>query len=254
MEKIKKFINNYENKDWLSIQMLQIMGDKNIELYNHNTQAYYHPASLIKIFNAYLAAKIFATKIPEELLEAIKESLRVSDNDALSLVLDYNSQSLSGRSLEEKELEIFLEKRKSISDFFVGQGFSSNIQLACKCFEFAHYGSDRQALELLGPNQINIEDGTKIMLRLYKEEKKFFEFMQRDLNNTNDQEVNFIGKGIKDLEISNFYSKAGWNSHVRHDIAIFDYKEKQYLMSIFSKNLSEDKNLISKIASLIISF
>jgi len=212
----------------------------------------FHPASLIKLFNSYLAYLQIGKQKNPEILRAIKESLKVSDNDALGLLVDFNSNTNSGPDLSQIQLAKFLQARGTITKYFRDKKYSKNLKLACKCFSFGPFGRDRQLIEIDGANQISVEDASKIILEIYNKSPQLLEFMKRDFKDKEDVQTKFITAGIY-KKAKNIFSKAGWNSKVRHDTAIFTINKQEYLMTILTKGLSKRKSLIAQIASSLVS-
>ena len=205
---------------------------KSGEVYQENPDTIYHPASLLKLFVAVMASELLEDS--EEKERALKASLRDSDNDALAYLVDelyYHHESHCNTEEENhcerlspslrakrSNLNNILQKRQAITKYFTERGYSSQLRLHNKCFSFDYYGTEKQILEELGPNQITINDAAKIMLEIYNKHPKLLEYMQRNLDDQDDyQAQNFIGKS---LEAQTFYSKAGWNSKVKHDCCI----------------------------------
>ena len=78
---------------------------------------------------------------------------------------------------------------------------------------------------------------------------------------TEDYQVQaFSGQVIaRKFQIDNIYSKAGWNSKVRHDAVFFSITEEhetvspsQYILTVLTKNLSYDEEILQKIVTEIL--
>jgi hypothetical protein len=84
--------------------------------------------------------------------------------------------------------------------------------------------------------------------------------------NTEDYQVQaFSGKVLAEkFKIENIYSKAGWNSKVRHDAVLFSINKddenaengvcerSQYILTVLTKNLSHDEEILQEIAREVI--
>lgn len=249
-------------------------------IYHHFQQLdlSYHPASLIKLFHAYLAkykiqssaADFARQKIDEsesfaspnhldDVYQAIDAALRESDNDALSYLMDYNSGVCSGPRLDADDLEVFKEARGAVTQFFQQRGYSKQLNLAGKCFSFAPYGREKQiSLEDggLGRNRILIQDALQIMMAIRADFPELLLALKRDINDDNDIQTQFIAKGLRDYKdsIKEFYSKAGWTSRVRHDAALIKTNDNKELITvIMTKNLSQFEELIPYITAKVFS-
>jgi hypothetical protein len=61
------------------------------------------------------------------------------------------------------------------------------------------------------------------------------------------------------LKVTSIYSKAGWNSKVRHDAVLFSInaeigvgERSQYILTILTKNLSHDEEIVQEIARKVL--
>lgn len=253
------------------------LGEPPMTYYHLHGAENYHPASLIKLFQAYLAkyniqsnvADFAREKIAEpdsfassnhmeDVYQAIEASLKDSDNDALSYLVDYNSGVCSGPRLDEEDFAVFKEARGELSEFFHERGYSKSLNIPGKCFSFAPYGRETQlSLETggLGTNSISVQDAVQIMYATKVDFPELLESLRRDLDDTEDEQVQFIATGLRCYsdQIEAYYSKAGWTSRVRHDVAyIKTSKTEEYILAIMTKNLSECTDLIPEIAERVI--
>lgn len=260
----------------ISVYLEELGANSFIKTDNLFPQEYYYPASLIKLFNSYLAKYKLQLKLPDLIVEknpkspdfgqrnflddvydAIHESLRSSDNDALGFLVDFNSDTCSGLRLDTKEFSKFKDARQSISDFFIARGYSKKINLANKCFSFAPYGRERQLVfeeNGLGSNSMRIDDVARVMLDIILNYPELLQSMQRTIGDSADEQTGFIAKGLEPIadRVSAFYSKAGWTSRVRHDSAYIKMKNSQeFIFVIMTKNLSQFPDLIPEITQQV---
>ena len=232
-----------------------------------------------------------------ELSRAIHESISASDNDALAFLVDYlaaypwdynlinikNTLKFTPDKQSHDILNKILNSRLQINKFFFGKGFSEKINLVNKCFSFDYYGKEKQIYEALGHNQINNRDLIKLLILIEKNFPLILNSMKRVLENNEDYENAEIGvplhahdipSGIintedyqvqafsakvlaEEFKVKSIYSKAGWNSKVRHDAVLFSIEENvengavqqsQYILTILTKNLSHDEEILQEIA------
>jgi hypothetical protein len=230
-----------------------------------------------------------------ELSRAIHESISASDNDALAFLVDYlaaypwdynlinieNTLKLTPDKQSQDILNKILNSRLQINKFFLEKGFSEKINLVNKCFSFDYYGKEKQIYEALGHNQINNRDLIKLLILIEKDFPLILNSMKRVLEN-NDHDTNaeigvprhapdipsgiintedyqvqaFSGKVLADeFKVKSIYSKAGWNSKVRHDAVLFSInaeigvcERSQYILTVLTKNLSHDEEILQEIA------
>jgi hypothetical protein len=232
-----------------------------------------------------------------ELSRAIHESISASDNDALAFLVDYlaaypwdynlinteNALKLTPDKQPQDILNKILHSRLAINKFFLEKGFSEKINLVNKCFGFDYYGKERQIYEALGHNQISNRDLITLLILIEKDFPLILNSMKRTLENNEDDEnaeigvplhahdipssiINtedyqvqaFSGKVLADeFKVKSIYSKAGWNSKVRHDAVLFSIEENaengavqpsQYILTVLTKNLSHDEEIVQEIA------
>lgn len=252
----------------------------------HNLDKYYHPASILKLFTAVILEDQYLggasmmdlkdiKKIESErsLRKALIASIQDSDNDALAYIIDVLSPFKADYNfLAENDLEDLVLERQSINLFFQSRGFSSQINVANKCFGFDYYGKEEQLLERLGVNKITAQDLIDLLVMIEAAYPKTFKAMHRKLSlenaasedtkkeipssiiNTQDYQIeSFAGKLIRNkLQIKEIYSKAGWTSKVRHDAVIFDYQDARYILIVMTEGFSNSPELLQKLAEFML--
>ncbi len=264
----------------ISLALEKLNTDLASTIYHHfpTESALYHPASLIKLFNAYLAkyklqtgaahllnehmrgANTFGQKTHmDDVYDAIDAALRLSDNDALSYLVDFNSEAYSGPRLDAAEFALFKRDRNSISEFFRNKsGYSKSLNIPGKCFSFAPYGREVQlSLEEggLGRNSMEITDAVQIMKDIISDYPELLQSIRRKIDNPADEQCQFIAKGLIPYQeqISYYASKAGWTSRVRHDVAYFKTNDgDDYILVIMTRGLSQFTELIPSISKKVL--
>lgn len=273
IESIKETVKANHDPDINISIWLEKFGDEAIS-YHHYPTAFYHPASLIKLFSAYLAKYKLQTEAAhllnehmsgdnsfgqkthmDDVYDAIDAALRLSDNDALSYLLDFNTGACSGPRLSAAEFELFKRERNAFSEFFRKKpGYSKSLNIPGKCFSFAPYGREVQlSLEEggLGRNSMEITDAAQIMKDIISDYPELLQSIRRKIDNPADEQCQFIAKGLipHQDKISYYASKAGWTSKVRHDVAYFKTPDNsEYIMVIMTRGLSQFTELIPSIS------
>lgn len=226
-------------------------------------------------------------KLITEVKRAIKASIKDSDNDALAYLIDFlTAQPYDYNFIPaEDALKKLSTERCKINEFFRTQGFSHNLNIANKCFSFDYYGKEKQVIELIGANQVTNRDLIKLLIKIKTESDLVLNSMHRAVkaqkaiseNQADDekaeitapQHVQNISSSIIDtneyqveafspriladaLKIEELFSKAGWNSRVRHDTLIFKFRDKDFILSILTKNLSQDESILQDLVVSII--
>ena len=252
-ESLDQFLKAQELKDDQAITVF-FKDFADDAVYKFNEEQLYYPASLIKLFAAYMAqAKVqeqnqkqnFDEFTKSDINLAIKNSLKESDNDALSLLYDFISESNSG-IYDAVSFADFKAARNLITQNFKAQGYSQDLALHNKCYSFAPYGCDLKLLEEQGSNQVSVSDIEKITSAIISEQPELLNFMAR---NGSCIQSEFIYQGLGGIDMDFYFSKAAWTSTVRHDVAYFSVEDKKYLLVILTKALSEQKDLVAQISS-----
>ncbi|HEX9164241.1 MAG TPA: serine hydrolase [Thermoanaerobaculia bacterium] len=220
---------------------------------DYHGDAPFYPASVIKIFfmsDIFLRKKFDVPDVPR----AMREMIGVSDNDATAYILDILAGTEPGPDLQGKDLQRFIEKRRSINQDFARLGY--DISAMCKPWSFGPYGRD---LQVLGPNRENRNRLTSnataslitwIARRHAPDSEVMLDFLFRPLNPTRpeeDQVKEFIGEALP--AGAKEWSKAGWTSEVRHDVAYLEFPDKRKIvLAIYTRGQAADTKMIPAIA------
>ncbi len=268
IDSIREVVNANHDPDINISIWFEKLGNEPL-IYHHFPTTVYHSASLIKLFNAYLAkyklqtgaahllnehlrgSNTFGQKTHmDDVYDAIDAALRLSDNDALSYLVDFNTGAYSGPRLDAAEFALFKRDRNAISEFFRKKpGYSRSLNIPGKCFSFAPYGREVQlSLEEggLGRNSMEINDAVQIMKDIISDYPELLQSIRRKIDNPADEQCQFIAKGLIPYQdkINYYASKAGWTSRVRHDVAYIKIAEQEYFLAIMTRGLSEYTELI----------
>src|SRR5215203_6890700 len=100
----------------------------------------FYPASLIKLF---FMVETFRQEEPSaEVERALREMIHLSDNDATAYLVDVISGTTGGPELEGEALQNFIERRRTINQYFVTAGY--DISAMMKPWSFGPYGREMQ--------------------------------------------------------------------------------------------------------------
>ena len=109
---------------------------------DYHGDAPFYPASVIKLF---VMAEVFRQgKHTPEIDRALREMIRVSDNDATAYLLDVLTGTTAGPELEGKALADFIDRRRALNRTFEKQGY--DISMMMKPWSFGPYGREMQLL------------------------------------------------------------------------------------------------------------
>ena len=115
---------------------------------DYHGDASFYPASLVKLF--FMVETYHQGKLTPEIERALREMIRVSDNDAAAFLLDVLTDTASGSELEGTALEEFIERRRKLNRYFASLGY--DISAMIKPWSFGPFGRDMQ---IMGENKVN---------------------------------------------------------------------------------------------------
>lgn len=196
-----------------------------------------YPASVVKLFH--LVFLLHQESVGEidwttELERAVTDMIVDSSNDATALVVDTYSDTTGGPELAPADLEVWMTKRADIDRWFAAQGFPGII-VRQKTWNEAPYGRERQGY---GPdwalrNSLSPNACRDLLTRIWEDRigtPAACERVRTHLHRpeigpsaTNPQARDFIGRAL--TPPTRLYSKAGYVSTHRHDVAVLDFCE-----------------------------
>jgi beta-lactamase class A len=216
----------------------------------------FYPASVVKLF--FLADVYHQKKEAEpDVDRAMKEMIRVSDNDATAFLIDTLTDTCSGPELQGRALNKFIEKRGEVNRWYASMGY--DISAMAKPWSFGPFGRDMQ---LLGPNRerrnrSSANSIASLLLWIVRgravsraASSAMMAFLERPLNplrSDENQVKEFLGEALPPT--ARLWSKAGWTSEVRHDAAYVELPNgKKYVVVIFTRGAADDTKLLPAVA------
>ncbi|WP_138499940.1 serine hydrolase [Nostoc sp. PA-18-2419] len=235
-----------------------------------------YPASLVKLFylvavNEWLEKGMSQTS--KELERALRDMIIDSSNDATSLVVDILTGTTSGPELASAPFETWKYQRNIVNRYYQSLGWQEieTINICQKTWGDGPYGRERAFVgELLeNRNMLTTNAIAKLLHSIVggvavssARSQAMMALLKRSLEDLpTDSEENqitgFLGGGLtQDAQI---WSKAGWTSQVRHDIAYIELpNQRPYLLVVFTEGKAQAKNrdilpFISKLVAQAIS-
>ncbi len=212
---------------------------REVKFSSHRGGQAVYPASVVKLFYAaYLADSLSRKKLKmtPELERAARDMIVDSNNDATGLVLDTITGTTGGPELTGKPWDDWQSKRRVVNRFFADRGYE--LVNACqKTWNEGPYGRDRA---FYGPNfenrnRLSPDACAKLMAEIAGVKKLGVRAMEdvdadRTLWLKTLLRRSALGEGPLDSQTKEFsgealptgsklYSKAGWTSNTRHDVA-----------------------------------
>lgn len=232
-----------------------------------------YPASVVKMF--YLVAlhqqlEKGKVKITPEIERAMRDMIVDSSNEATQFILDVITDTSSGSELSPEKLEKWAKKRNAVNRYFASLDYQ-NINVCQKTFCEDAYGREQQfrGKDGINRNKLTTNATARLMTEIIlgkavtpKRTKQMLELMKRDwevkegkMFDGDSQSHGFTGIALKDLNLigTKLFSKAGWTSKTRHDVAYIETPNGQKLvLCVFTENHAEERNIIPNIEKIIL--
>jgi beta-lactamase class A len=232
-----------------------------ISSYNGDVPMY--PASVVKMFYMVYAEHLVNTgkiKRTAEFDRAMQDMIKDSNNDATGLILDTITGTTGGSELEPKELSEWMKKRQSVNEWFASQGYQG-VHCCQKTWNEGPYGREKQGY---GPknelrNSLTADSCAKLLTSIMQNRvlkvdscERMRSLLKRDpMNNNDEQVVSFTG-GLLPKEAI-LYSKAGWTSSVRHNVAYVKFADKEKVFAVFTKHRPSETKLMKYLSQEVIN-
>ena len=227
-----------------------------------------YPASVVKLFYLVAAHRWLEDKKIEqtpELTRAIKDMIVDSSNEATQYVLDVVTHTTGGYELPPKEMEQWQYQRNAVNRYFSSLGYT-NINVNQKTFCEDAYGRERVSRGPNGENRNKLTtDATARLLMEIVTGKAanpartaaIMELLKREYtgqsNDADDQGHGFTGIALQGREGFRLWSKAGWTSTTRHDVAYVEMPDGgRFVLATFTSNHSNDREIIPTVARVVI--
>jgi beta-lactamase class A len=246
--------------DNLAITVVDVTRPELLARGDYHGDAPFYPASVIKLF--YMAETFHQKKETEKDVDrALKEMIRISDNDATAFILDTISDTCSGPWLEGRALAKFIDKRRVVNKWLQPMGY--DVSAMMKPWSFGPFGRDVQALGENKENRNRASANAVASLLLWIVRGRavsrgasgvMMGLLERPLNpprGDENQVKEFIGEALPPT--AHLWSKAGWTSEVRHDAAYVELPGgKKLVVVIFTRGTADDVKLVPAIAKHVL--
>ena len=242
------------NADNLALSVIDLTKPESPVRADYHGDASFYPASIVKLF--FMVAAFHQDHFTPEVERALREMIRVSDNDAAAFLVDVLTNTSSGPELEGKALEEFLDRRRSLSRYFGSLGYDVSVFL--KPWSFGPFGRDMQ---ILGDNKINRNRASansvpSLLLWIVRRHaisaqasEAMLALLERPLappRPDENQVKDFFGESLPPG--SGLWSKEGDTDEVRHDAAYVELPGgRKYIIVILTRGAADDKSLLPAI-------
>jgi beta-lactamase class A len=265
---LDRFADKKLQENELSITLIDLRDPKRPVTASFRGNERVYPASVVKLF--YLVAThrwLEDKKIEQtpELTRAVRDMIVDSSNEATQYVLDVLTHTTGGYELPPKEMEEWQYQRNAVNRYFSSLGYT-NINVNQKTFCEDAYGRERVSRGPNGENRNKLTtDATARLLMEIVTGKianpartaAMMELLKRDYTgtstDTDDQAHGFTGIALQGREGFRLWSKAGWTSTTRHDVAYVEMPDGgKFVLATFTSNHSNDREIIPTVARVVI--
>jgi Beta-lactamase enzyme family len=221
-----------------------------------------YPASVVKLFYLVAAQEWLEkgmTQPSQELDRAMRDAIAESSNDATSLMVDVLSGTTSGPELPSGPFDTWKYQRQIVNRYYQSLGWTEleTINICQKTWCDGPYGRERafygQMLE--NRNMLTTNATAKLLHSIVggvavssMRSQSMMGLLKRDIDPNllpqdveEDQVTGFLGAGLP--QNAKLWSKAGWTSQVRHDVAYIEVPDvRPYLLVVFTEGKTQAKS------------
>jgi len=264
---LDRFADKKLQESELSITLIDLRDPKRPVTASFRGNERVYPASVVKLF--YLVAThrwLEDKKIEQtpELTRAVRDMIVDSSNEATQYVLDVLTHTTGGYELPPKEMEEWQYQRNAVNRYSSSLGYT-NINVNQKTFCEDAYGRERVSRGPNGENRNKLTtDATARLLMEIVTGKianaartaAMMELLKREYTgtgtDTDDQGRGFTGIALQGREGFRLWSKAGWTSTTRHDVAYVETPDGgKFVLATFTSNHSNDREIIPTVARVV---
>jgi beta-lactamase class A len=263
-----RFAEKNLKEDQLSITLIDMRDPKRPVTASFRGNERIYPASVVKMFYLVAVHRWLEDKQIEqtpELTRAVRDMIVDSSNEATQYVVDVLTRTTSGYELPPKEMEEWQYKRNAINRYFTSMGYS-NINVNQKTFCEDAYGRESVSRGPKGENRNKLTtDATARLLMEIVTGKvanpartaAMMDLLKRDYakqtSDTDDQGRGFTGMALLGREGFRLWSKAGWTSTTRHDVAYIEMPDGgKFVLATFTSGHSNEREIIPTVARVVI--
>lgn len=227
-----------------------------------------YPASVSKLFYLVAAHRWLEDKkieLTPELTRALRDMIVDSSNEATQYVVDVITHTTSGYELPPKEMEEWQYKRNAVNRYFAQLGYT-NININQKTFCEDAYGRERVSRGPNGENRnkLTTDATARLMMEIVTGKianpartAQMMDLLKRDYSgksgDTDDQGSGFTGMALKGRQGYRLWSKAGWTSTTRHDVAYIEMPDGgKFVLATFTTDHSRNREIIPAVARVVI--
>jgi beta-lactamase class A len=265
---LARFADKNLQEKQLSITLIDLRNPERPVTASYRGNERIYPASVVKLFYLVAAHRWLEDKkieLTPELTRALRDMIVDSSNEATQYVLDVLTHTTSGYELPPKEMDEWQYKRNAVNRYFSELGYT-NINVNQKTFCEDAYGRERVSRGPNGENRnkLTTDATARLMMEIVtgKAANPARTAMMMDLlkrsytgssSDGDDQGHGFTGIALKGVEAARLWSKAGWTSTTRHDVAYIEMPDGQkFVLATFTTEHANEREIIPTVARAVI--
>ena len=265
---LDRFADKKLQESELSITLIDLRDPKRPVTASFHGNERVYPASVVKLFYLVAAHRWLEDKKIEqtpELTRALRDMIVDSSNEATQYVVDVLTHTTSGYELPPKEMEEWQDKRNAVNRYFSSLGYT-NINVNQKTFCEDAYGRERVSRGPNGENRNKLTTGAtaRLMMEIVTGKAAnaartaaMMELLKRDYTgqstDPDDQGHGFSGIALQGRTGFRLWSKAGWTSTTRHDVAYVETPDgAKFVLATFTTNHANEREIIPAVARVVI--
>ena len=257
---LERFADKKLEASQLSITLIDLRDQQHPLTASFRGNERIYPASVVKLFYLVAAHRWLEDKKIEdtpELKRALRDMIVDSSNEATQYVVDVLTHTTGGYELPPKEMEEWQYQRNAVNRYFAGLGYT-NINVNQKTFCEDAYGRERVSRGPNGEtrNKLTTDAVARLMMEIVTGKAAnpartamMMDLLKRDYTGTStdndDQGHGFSGIALKGVEGARLWSKAGWTSTTRHDVAYIELPDgRKFVLATFTTEHANDRDII----------
>jgi beta-lactamase class A len=265
---LERFADKKLQESELSITLIDLRDAKRPVTASFHGNERIYPASVVKLFYLVAAHRWLEDKKIEqtpELTRALRDMIVDSSNEATQYVVDVLTHTTAGYELPPKEMEEWQYKRNAVNRYFSSLGYT-NINVNQKTFCEDAYGRERVSRGPNGENRnkLTTDATARLMMEIVTGKiaspartAAMMELLKREYtaqsNEPDNQGVGFTGIALKGREGFRLWSKAGWTSSTRHDVAYVEMPDGgKFVLATFTSQHANEREIIPTVARVVI--
>src|ERR1044072_8175958 len=265
---LDRFADKKLQESELSITLIDLRDPKRPVTASFHGNECVYPTSVVKLFYLVAAHRWLEDKKIEdtpELKRALRDMIVDSSNEATQYVLDVLTHTTGGYELPPKEMEEGQYQRNAINRYFSSLGYT-NINVNQKTFCEDAYGRERVSRGPNGENRnmLTTDATARLMMEIVtgkianpSRTAAMMELLKRDYTvqstDTDNQGTGFSGIALKGREGFRLWSKAGWTSTTRHDVAYIEMPDGgKFVLATFTSQHAHEREIIPTVARVVI--